>query len=85
MSQTQFVQARLQSTQAGKCILQTMVERWYLPLRKQVLEMYHLHHDIDVVFSSWAEVVFHVALPLKLEHHLLYGQAFSADAAELVP
>lgn len=58
---------------------------WNLPFREEILEMDHLHHNGHVLLSSRAQVVFDVALSLELEHHLLYGHALSADAAELVP
>lgn len=55
------------------------------PLGEQVLEVDHLHHDVDVLLGGGAEVVLHVALALQLEHHVLHRQAPAADAAELVP
>lgn len=56
-----------------------------LPFREEILEMDHLHHDGHILLSSRAQVVFHVAFSLQLEHHLLNGHTLPADAAELVP
>ena len=54
------------------------------PFGEQVLEVDHLHHDVDVLLGSRAEVVVDVALALQLEHHVLDGQALATDAAEPV-
>lgn len=55
------------------------------PFWEQVLEVDHLHNDINVVLSRRAQVVLCVAFTLELEHHVFYGQALSTDAAEFVP
>lgn len=47
--------------------------------------MNHLDHDGDVLLRSRAQVVFHVTLPLELEHHFFDGHTFPTDAAEFVP
>ena len=70
-------------TQGGGASVCVCVAR--SPFREKVLEVDHFHHDGDVLLGGGAEVVFEVALPLQLEHHLLDGHALPADAAELVP
>lgn len=56
-----------------------------LPFREEILKMDHLDHDSHVLLRSRAQVVFHVTLSLKLEHHLFDGGTFPTDTAEFVP
>lgn len=56
----------------------------HIPFGKEILEVDHLHQDLDVLPDHGAEVVFVVALALQLEHHLLHGNTLAIDAAELV-
>lgn len=59
--------------------------REHSPFWEQVLEVDHLHNDINVVLSRSTQIVLCVAFPLELEHHVLYGQTLSTDAAEFMP
>lgn len=47
--------------------------------------MDHLGHHPHVVPGGGAQVVFEVALPLQLGHHVPNGRALPAYAAEPVP
>lgn len=55
------------------------------PFGEEVLEVDHLHHDVNVLPDSRTKVVFDVALSLQLEHHLVHRQALPAHTTEPVP
>lgn len=55
------------------------------PFGEEVLEVDHLHHDVDVLLDGGTKVVFDVALSLQVDYHLLHCQALPAHTAEPVP